>query len=165
MLYRQPDESLIFDTRLGFNNDTYDLIDLTTLDVAEETMTPILWENTLTLALNERKTFFILKQINNICYDRIYYFGTLLPAVEHFLAKWVSLRGGLEGSASLLNDSLMFGYGLLGGVTFRGIKRGFEVDLNITYRMRPSRAVEELLYPDFLLLLNLAWNDVFVSRK
>jgi TolB-like protein len=165
MLYRNQDESLIFDTRLGYNNDTYDVIDVDTLEVVEETLVPIFWENTLTLSFNERDTFFILKQINNICYDRIYYYGSLLPALEHFVAKWVSLRGGIEGSVSLLNDSFNFGYGLLGGVTFRNISRGFEIDLNITYRMRPSRAVEELLYPDFLFLFNLSWNEVFLSRQ
>jgi TolB-like protein len=165
ILYRKEDESLIFDTRLGINNDTYDVIDVETLNVTEETMTPMLWENTLTLSFNERNTFLIVKQINNVCYDRVYYYATLLPAVEHFLAKWISLRSGLEGSLSLLNDSLMFGYGLLGGVTFRNIKRGFEMDLNVTYRMRPSRAVEELLYPDLVVLLNLTWNDLFVSRE
>ena len=165
ILYRNHDESIIFDTRLGYNNDTYDLIDESTFTVAEEVMTPTLWENTLTLSFNERNTFLILKQINNVCFDRTYYYGTILPAVEHFLSKKVSLRGGVEGSFSILNDSTLFGGGLLGGVTFRSIRRGFELDLNITYRMRPSRAIEELLFPDFLFLLNLTWNDLFFSRK
>jgi len=165
ILYRRLDESLIIDSRLGYSSETYDVVDEDTFLVAKEVMTPILLENTLTLSFNERNTFFILKQINNICFDRIYYYTTLLPALEHFLTKWISLRFGVEGSYALLNDSSLFGYGLLSGFTIRNNKRGIELDLNVTYRMRPSRAVEELLYKDLVILVNLAWYDLFLSRQ
>jgi len=165
MLYRNEDESLIFDTRIGITNDTYDVIDVATRNVVDEVMTPVLLENTLTVSFNERNTFFILKQINNVCFDRTYYYATLLPALEHFLTNWISLRFGLEGSFSLLNDSTLFGYGLMSGFTIRNNKRGLELDLNVTYRMRPSRAVEELLYPDLVGLVSLSWNDLFLSRQ
>jgi len=165
VLYRRPDESLIIDSRLGYNSDTYETIDEVTLLEDKEVMSPILLENTLTLSLNDRRTFFLVKQINNVCFDRTYYYATLMPAVEHFLTDWVSFRGGIECSFSLLNDSALIGYGILGGFTLRNNKRRFEFDLNVTYRLRPSRAVEELLYKDLVMLMNITLNDLFISRE
>jgi len=122
------------------------------------------WENVqlLTFAFNQKNTFIILKQINDICLDRIYYYGTILPAIEHFFVDWFSLRAGIEGSYALLNDSHNLGFGILSGITFRS--GNFDIDINISYRLRPSRMVEELLYPDFNVLIILTWNDVFISR-
>ncbi len=164
-LYRNTDESLFFDSRIGFNNDTYDILDTNTLQVAKETSSPLFLESTITLSFNDNNTFLIIKQINNISYDRPYYYGTLLPAMEHFLSEKLSFRGGVEGSVSMLNVSTGCGYGLLAGITSRNSTKGFDLDLNFTFRMRPSRAVENLLYPDFLFLLNLTWNDVYISRE
>jgi len=53
---------------------------------------------------------------------------------------------------------------MLGG-TLHNPNTGFELDMNLTYRMRPSRVVEGLLYPDFLYLINMTWNDRFLSRE
>ncbi len=165
VLYRRPDESLIVDSRLGYNSDTYETIDEVTLLEDKEVMSPILLENTLTLSLNDRRTFLLVKQINNVCFDRTYYYATIMPAVEHFLTDWVSFRGGIEGSFSILNDSAQIGYGILGGFTLRYPKWGLECDFNVTYRLRPSRAVEELLYKDLVILMNITLNDVFISRE
>jgi len=164
-LYRTLNESFIYDTRIGYSNETYDVIDAETLTVEKETSVPIFWENTFTFAYNERRTFFNLKQLNDICVDRVYYYGRILPALEHFFVDWFSARLGIEGSFALLNDSPKLGYGFLAGATFRIVKWHCDIDFNLTYRKRPSRVVEELLYPDFIVLLSLSWNDVFISRE
>ena len=57
------------------------------------------------------------------------------------------------------------GFGALTGVTFRNVRRGFDVDLNLTWRQRPSRVVEGLLSTDLMALANLTWNGVRVTRE
>jgi len=163
-LYRNSDESLVFDTRLGFSGETYDIIDPATLTVDRETSVPVFLESTLTFALNEHRTFVSLKQLNDLCLDRVYYYGRLLPAIEHFFTGWFAARAGLEGSLAVLNESTRWGYGLLAGTTFRILRWHCDLDLNLTYRMRPSRVVEELLYPDFITSVSLSFSDVFLSR-
>ncbi|MBE3064469.1 MAG: hypothetical protein IMZ69_05570 [Spirochaetes bacterium] len=163
-LYRKPDESLIFDSRVGYTNETYETFDQT-LNLVGEVAAPVFWENTLTMAFQEKATFLILKQINNVSLDRPYTFVTLMPAVEHFFAPWVSVRAGLEGSMSLLNETFQMGFGALTGITFRSLRRGFDVDLNLTWRQRPSRVVEGVLYTDLMALINLTWNGIGMRRE
>lgn len=165
LLYRKADESVVFDTRLGWGSESYDIIDPVTLTVVQETSVPVFLENTLTFAFNQRRTFFNFKQLNDLCLDRPYYYGRVLPAVEHFFSDWFAARLGLEGSFALLNDSAQWGYGVLGGMTFRIVKWHCDLDLNLTYRRRPSRVVEELLYPDFIAAIGLSFSDLFRSRE
>jgi TolB-like protein len=164
LLYRTPDERFIFDARLGYSSETYDVIDTDTLTVEKVTDAPIFWENTFTFASKEKTTFFNLKQLNDLSIDRNFYYTRLLPAVEHFFSDWFSARLGLEGSLAFLNESKKAGYGVLGGMTFRIIRWHCDIDMNMTYRMRPSRVVEELLYPDFITLVGVSFSDVFRSR-
>lgn len=164
-LYRNPDETIVFDSRLGYTNETYDIIDPGTLDIIRQAGAPVFLENTLTLAFQEKATFLIFKQINSVSLDRPSTFLTLMPAVEHFFAPWVSLRIGLEGSLAVLKDSPQMGYGALVGITFRSVRRDFDVDLNLTWRQRPSRVVEGLLYTDLMALINVTWNGLKVSRE
>jgi len=65
----------------------------------------------------------------------------------------------------VLGDTAQLGYGGMLGGTLHNPNTGFELDMNLTYRMRPSRVVEGLLYPDFLYLINMTWNDRFLSRE
>ncbi|MBN1838338.1 MAG: hypothetical protein JW820_20935, partial [Spirochaetales bacterium] len=156
LLYRNADESFVFDALLGYCNETYDVIDPVLLTVDRVIGVPVFRENTLAFAFNERRTFVDLKQLNDLCLDRVYYYGRLLPAVEHFFSDWFAGRLGLEGSFARLNESTKLGYGVLGGLTFRILK--WHCDLNLTCRMRPSRVVEELQYPDFIA--SFGWSIV-----
>jgi len=105
------------------------------------------------------------QQIDAFSLDRTYLFATLMPAVERFFAPWFSLRAGLEGSLALLNDSLQPGYGLLAGMSFRSVRQAFDLDLNLTWRKRPSRVAEGLLYTDLVALMNLTWSGVRLTRR
>ena len=71
----------------------------------------------------------------------------------------------MEGSALFSSDSPELGIGGMAGVTFRIIPWGLDIDLNTSYRMRPSVAVPGYLYPDFLFLLNINWNGVFRKSR
>ena len=95
VLCRNPERTLIFDSRIGYNNERYDIIDPVTLSLSGEAAAPVYLENTLTLSRQRGETFLILKQIDSISFDRPYSFLTSMPAIERFLAPWVSVRGGL----------------------------------------------------------------------
>jgi len=69
-----------------------------------------------------------------------------------------------ESPFALLNAAPSFGYGRMAGTTLRIVPWGVEIDLNVSYRLRPSRVVQELLYPDFGFLTTMSWNKLFVSR-
>jgi len=129
-----------------------------------EAAAPIYWENTLTLSFQENTTFFIVKQIDSFSLDRSYAFMTVMPAVERFVAPWLSLRGGAEGALAALNGSVQAGYGALAGLTFRFLRAGMDLNLNFTWRQRPSRVVEGLLYSDMMVLMNLTRSGIRVQR-
>jgi TolB-like protein len=164
-LIRNPDESLVFDTRIGYSTGTTDLIDPATLSAARQLQSTIFNENSMTFALDQKRLFIVLKQLNDVSVDRIFYYGRLLPAMEYFIAKWFSLRGGVEGALVLLNQSANFGYGILGGMTFRVPDWGFDVDLNCTFRMRPSRIIEGMMVPQTIMFLNFNLSNVFLKRQ
>jgi TolB-like protein len=165
LLYRTPDERLVFDTRLGISSETFDAVDPDTLTVAGESGAPVFWETGVTLALDEKTSFLSIKQINDFSLDRVYVYSRLLPAFERFFSDRFSARVGLEGSLAFLGDSAKTGYGLLGGMTFRIVRWHCDLDVNLTYRMRPSRVVENLLYPDFITLVGVSFSDPGRSRS
>lgn len=65
----------------------------------------------------------------------------------------------------MTDGSPRFGYGFLGGSTYRFLKSGIELDFNLTYRLQPSRAVPGFMFPNLLFLLNVTFNDVFIIRE
>ncbi len=165
-LLRNADESLIFDSRAGFSNETTSDIDPSTfLNTGTESPVPVYVENTLTTAFDQKRSFFILKQIDNVSYDKAHYFATLMPSFERFLGQNFSLRAGVEGSLLYDAGTLTPGYGGLGGMTLRFPTIGLDIDLNATYRMRPSRILSSVLYPDFLILMNASWSGVFKKSR
>ena len=163
-LSKNSNENFIYDTQLAYSTGSTDIIDPATVSIERVVHSPLFWENTFTFSFNQRKTFFVIKQLNDISVDRIFYYGRLLPAVEHYFLNWLSLRIGVEGSYILLNDSHNFGFGVLVGVTFRVIKWGLDIDINTTYRRKPSRVVEGMMWNDIFLGFNFNLNDVFISR-
>ena len=165
-LLRNADESLIFDSRAGFSNETTSDIDPSTfINTGTESPVPVYVENTLTTAFDQKRSFFILKQIDNISYDKAHYFATLMPSFERFLGQNFSLRAGVEGSLLYDAGKVTPGYGGLGGMTLRFPSIGLDIDLNATYRMRPSRILSGVLYPDFLILMNASWSGVFKKSR
>ncbi len=166
-LVRNADESLVWDTRASYIAETQDLVDPLTLALTGETQPfPLGIENNVTFSLLGRKLFIILKNSESIALGDTMISSSLMPAAEYFLLPWLSLRCGVEGTM-LVMDGLepQFGLGGMGGLTLRLVKAGLDLDLNVSYRMRPSSAVPGYLYPDFLILLNANWNGVFKSQR
>jgi len=166
LLYRNADESLVFDTRFGVDGESVDVFDAATLKLTGTTTPdPLLLENTLTLAFNEKHTFLILKQIDSFDYKTLVYYGTLMPAAEQFFFDWLSARAGLEGSLLASGGSTTFGLGGMCGATIRILDWGMDIDFNLTYRQRPSYLIPGRLYNDFMFLVNLSWNGMFVKSR
>lgn len=164
-LLRNSDESLVYDTRVGYSTGTMDSIDPAEIEPTHELLSTIFMENSLTCAFNEKKSFLVFKQLNDLAVDRMFYYGRLLPAFEQFFTNWFSMRLGLEGAIVVLGDSTNLGYGVLGGFTFRIINWGLDIDTNLTYRLKPSRVVEGLMMPQCLLLINFNFNGLFMKRE
>jgi len=163
-LLRNNDESIVFDSRFAWSSEKVTTIDGDTFLLEEDISMPLYLENTLTLAMNSRKTFVVIKQINDLALDRKFYNGRILPAVEHFPVNWLSVRTGIEGAYAVLGDSNSFGFGTMGGLTFRFIKIGLDIDFNFTYRKRPSRVVQNIMYEDYIFLISGTLSDKFFSR-
>lgn len=146
LLLQKPDSSLVYDIYGGYSFDRRMFIDPVNfpLEDGEETFVslPLFVEHTLTAALNKRNTFLIIKQQNTISFDTGYYYGRLMPAVEHWFQKWISARLGIEGALMEIEGSLDWGIGGTAGVSFRVLKWGLDIDANVTVRARPSRIVE-----------------------
>jgi len=164
-LYRNADESFMFDTRFGYGTGKICLHDVATLEHYKDVNIPLFNENTFTFSLARKNTFIVVKQINDISLDRINYFGRILPSLEHYINKKTSFRVGIEGSFAMLNDTSTLGFGVLCGMTLRKIEPSFETDLNLSYRLRPSRVVERLMIPQLAVMMNFSWNDRYVSSE
>jgi len=165
LLWQSREEIVVFDTRVGYSTGSTDIVDLDTVTIEDVVGCPLFWENTLTFSNRDKSTFFVVKQLNDVGLDRSYYYGRLLPAVEHYFVNRFSARIGPEGALVLLNESLDFGYGAMGGVTFRVLKWKLDIDLNVTYRKKPSRVVEGMMRDDVFVSLIFNLNDVFLSRE
>ncbi len=165
LLYHNRDESLVFDAQMGWCTGRIELLDPNTVKAERYVAMPLFIEATLTRALNQKKTFLIVKQLDDIFLDQDSYFGQIIPAVEHFLFPWLSLRLGAELAYARLDGGNNFGYGGQGGLTFRDVGKGLDVDLNICYRMRPSRVITGLLYPEWVIAITSSWNNLYLSRR
>jgi TolB-like protein len=152
-LVKNRDSSMVFDSFVGYSleeNLYFDPADfpLKRSEMEERSEPHFFNENTLTLAFNNRKSFFILKQLNDIYPDTESYSGRLLPAFEHWFKEWFSVRAGVEAALMKLSGEINWGLGGSGGFTVRLVKSGWDFDVNVAYRRRPSRFIDGELLND-----------------
>jgi hypothetical protein len=164
LLVRNADETIVYDLLVGYGTGRIEFYDSGNTLINRLAM-PLFVENTFTFALNRKRTFILVKQLNDIAFDRPFYHGRIVPAFEQFIADWFSLRLGLEGSLVLSSGDVALGYGVVGGLTLRIIDWGLDVNLNLVYRLRPSKIIEEVMFPDFLFTISLTFDDLFVARS
>ncbi len=165
-LLRNRDESAVWDTRVNYVRETYELVKESDLTMTGTSLPwPLGIENNLVLAFGGKTFFLNLKNIETIDLSGAFVAASLMPAFEYFIADWFSVRGGVEGSGLFSSDAPNFGLGGMVGATFRIIPWGLDLDFNYSYRMRPSTAVPGYLYPDFLFLMNVNWNGVFKKSR
>ena len=153
------------DSLVGWSSATYSYVDPETDDITMKVPTSIYNENTLTRTFFSGKTFLIMKQINDIYFDRGEYFLRLLPVLEYYLIEQFSLRGGMEISLMHLGDTDTFGYGVLGGATVEIPGWGLSLDISFTFRQRPSRVIEGKQYTDLPLTFAFSKTGLFKDRE
>ncbi|WP_304223919.1 CsgG/HfaB family protein [Gracilinema caldarium] len=165
-LVKTSDDSIIFDSRIGYIAETQELVDYDTFLMTGETRPfPLAIENNLTFSLAGKKLFIAIKNVDNIALDTMLISSTLMPAFEYFIFDWLSLRTGIEGALLVSNKNPETGFGGMAGFTIRIIPWGTDIDLNLAYRNRPSSAVVGYLYPDFLFLLNINRNGLVKKSR
>ncbi len=168
-LVKNRDSSLILDSfggysledNLYFNPETFP----NPRSEMEERSEPHFFnENTLTLAFNQRKSFFILKQLNDIYPDTGSYSGRLLPAFEHWLKEWFSVRAGVEAALMKQSGNINWGLGGSTGFSFRLVKSGWDFDVNVAYRRKPSRFIDGEFLNQLIPFITVSKNKSFVYR-
>ncbi|HBE02099.1 MAG TPA: hypothetical protein DC049_06430, partial [Spirochaetia bacterium] len=127
LLFKNISETVLFDILAAYNHDNaWQYVkneqNFNTYRV------PIFLENTLTFALNEKRTYVVAKQINEYYLGRSQYLGKLMPALEQWIGAHFSIRLGVE--ASLINSPSLnkFGIGCLAGITPRIKIRNTAID-------------------------------------
>jgi len=168
-LIKNKNSSLIFDSFGGYSLEDNLYFDPETFpnkrSEMEERSEPHLFnENTLTLALNQRKSFFILKQLNDIYPDTGSYYGRIIPAFEHWLKEWFSVRAGVEAALMRMNGDINWGLGGSGGFSFRLVKSGWDFDVNVAYRRKPSRFIDGEFLNQIIPFITVSKNKSFVYR-
>ena len=164
LLFHNADQTIMFDTRVGYSSGMVNRIDVASFTLeSAKTNLPVYNENTLVLAFNGKRTFFNLKETNDVQLDGSMVYARLLPAIEQFFSDGFALRAGVEGSFALFKGTANYGFGGIAGTTLRFIPAGLDFDVNVSYRFRPSRVIAGLLYPDFVLLFIITKNGIAVK--
>jgi TolB-like protein len=122
---------------------------------------PLIIEQTLTFGLNNKKTFLALKQLNDLYFDRNMYYCRVMPCFEQWFNDAFSLRLGAEGSLVALDGGSRYGYGGTAGLTVRTGR--WDIDGNFTYRLRPSRVLNDTIVHEAVIFVTFTKNGV--SKK
>ena len=165
--------SVIFNFTVGASNLATNEIDLFNERVGDKIAYPFYNDMSLTLGFNSMRSFVVLKQVFQIyMYDSetgkiaISENGSqapyvqLIPVFEQWFTPSFSLRAGPVVSTDY--ESWGFG-GVLGStITFNKTK---ELNIGITYRQRPSRAIRAELIPEFVISVGYSSSGLFAERK
>ena len=164
------DDFLTLGLRLGWSStlvEDFDT-DIFNMQIIENDKTyrpvPFFWENSVLISFKNNRTFLSINQNNDIYYDTGGAFIRLLPVTEHYFTPWFSLRGGIEGVLSISEGKSTPGYGLVGGLTFHIPHWDLDFDANISYRQRPSRIDNTLLYTEMPVSFSLTKEGVFFRK-
>jgi curli biogenesis system outer membrane secretion channel CsgG len=161
---QNPNATIVYDVQMGYCSGrletTHNYFGGPTIF---ENAAPLFIEQTIFWALNGKRTFLICKQHNDIGLDRVYYYGSLIPAVEHHFSESFSARVGVELIYSRLDTADNVGYGATGGVTLT-LGR-VDLDVNLSFRSRPSRVVPGYAFPEGIITFGVNCNGLFVSSS
>ena len=165
--------SVIFNFTVGASNLATNEIDLVNETVGDKIAYPFYNDMSLTLGFNSMRSFVVLKEVMQIyMYDgetgRIAIsengsqapYVQLIPVFEQWLTPSFSLRAGPVVSTDY--ESWGFG-GVLGStITFNKTK---ELNISITYRNHPSRAVRAELIPQYIISAGYSNSGLWMERK
>jgi TolB-like protein len=175
VLFKNSDSSVILDIMSGFSLDRKyllhaeefrDYLDsvIPSFSIGDTMTRPILLEETLTITTRNRRVFLVLRQRNDIFIDQPSYTGRVTPGVEVWLLDWFSVRGALELSIHKMVDVVDYGAGVVGGIGFRSIKRGWDFELGGSYRMEPIRSIPGAVFYDPAFYVSISKNLLSIQR-
>jgi TolB-like protein len=164
ILFKNPESTLLLDILSGFSFGRQYLLHAEELrdyiyysgpkySFGDSVILPMLVEATLTYGFRNRRVFLVLRQRNDIDVERLFYTGRLTPALEVWIAKWFSMRGGLELSIHKTGDVFTYGIGGVGGIGFRSVRHAWDFELGGSYRIEPIQSIPgEVIYePNFYI--------------
>ena len=176
VLFNNSDSTVMLDITSGFSldrkyllhaEDFRDYLDsvISSFTIGDSVARPILLEGTLTITTQNRRVFLVLRQRNDIFIDQPFYTGRVTPGVEVWPLNWFSVRGALELSIHKMADVVDYGAGVVGGIGFRSIKRGWDFELGGSYRMEPIRSIPGAVYYDPAFYVNISKNLLSKARQ
>jgi TolB-like protein len=169
VLFKNSDSTVMLDIMSGFSldqkyllhaEDFRDYLDsvIPSFTIGDSVARPILLEGTLTITTQNRRVFLVLRQRNDIFIDQPSYTGRVTPGLEYWLFNWFSVRGALELSIHKMVDVVDYGVGIVGGIGFRSIERGWDFELGGSYRMEPIHSIPGAVFYDPAFYVNISKN-------
>ncbi|MEK6796051.1 MAG: CsgG/HfaB family protein [Spirochaetota bacterium] len=170
LIIKNSDDTLIFDTYVNYDNGMSVYYRNSDTNFITYRM-PVFNENTLIIAMNEKKTFIVLKECNEFYYSQNGFVGKFIPAVEQWLFDTgffsLSARAACEAVISTYGGTTRFGIGGMAGLTprFKLFDRTtIEIDVNYTFRSRPSMLVPGMLLPEHVIFYTFSIGGLFIDR-
>lgn len=119
---------------------------------------PLYAEQTFFWSPDGQKTFIALKQVNDLYLDRAFYYGRIMPCMERWFSDRFSLRAGCEGTVIYRDGDPSIGWGATAGATVKLWR--LDLDLNYTYRRRPSYSMEDIVVPEGVFFITVTMNGI-----
>lgn len=164
MLIKNASGTLMFDTLAGYSTQSTYLLNPASFTVGNSVRAPIYNENTLTFGLFGKRVFLAVKEINDFYLDRDYFSARIIPVLEIWLTNWLSLRGGAEQNYANLSGTVYHNTGFVAGLSLRGIRSGWDFDINYTQRNRPSRIITGEIINEGIVYFTLSKSNNFINR-
>jgi TolB-like protein len=173
VLLKNRASTVLFDLLFGFSFGRQALLDaqgfaeyldfMTPFTLGDTASQPILLEGTLTVNLRAESIILVLRQTNKIFADRGLYSGWLDPGVEFWVSRRLAFRGALDISIHKWTD-MGFGWGLIGGITIRSTRHGWDLDLGSSYRVVPIASIPDSAEDASVVYINISKNLLSKSR-
>ncbi len=162
VMIRDPGGNLTFDINAGYTNQKVYYADYTGGEIVLGSR-PLVIDSSFTYGLPNQHIFLGLKGISDIYLDdRGGYALRIIPMVEFWPFKFLSVRGGYEYSHFDQSGNFTIGHGAVGGFTFKIGK--FDINANLTYRQKPARLLPGTTVANMKILIGLEYNPGWISR-
>lgn len=162
LMLRGPDRNLIFDINMSYIIHQVYYIDHIN-NTIESGNSPMAIDSSLSYSILDQRLFFGLKGISDIYFDdRGGYALRIIPMVEFWPFKFLSIRGGYEYSHLDQMGEFTLGHGAVGGLTVKIGK--FTLHVNQTYRQKPLRLLPGYTVPNVKMMFGLEYSPGWISR-
>ena len=162
ILFRDPNGTFTFDINTAYSNQKIYYADYDAGEIVLGSM-PLVIDSSITYSFLNQRLFLGLKGISDIYLDnRGGYLLRIIPMVEFWPLRFLSLRGGYEYSHLDRAGTFTIGQGAVGGFTIKLVK--FDINVNLTYRKKPAQLLPGVTVANMKLLIGLEYNPGWISR-